>query len=136
MKHLRLGIILAALVACTAIPLAMLSTSRTVPNLPAGETLAPGVKCSEVKLYREGVRSPMRLWVYLPDPLPTAKLPCILIAPAGSRMFHGMALADGDRAEHLPYVKRDFAVIAYEIDGPLPDRPNDSRARAALQAFC
>lgn len=45
--------------------------------------------------------------------------PCVFIAPAGSRLFHGKSLEEGDRPEHLPYVAQGFAVVAYEIDGPL-----------------
>ena len=37
-----------------------------------------------------------------------------------------MNLADGDRAEHLPYVQAGFAVLAYELDGALQDRRNNN----------
>ena len=45
------------------------------------------------------------------------------MAPAGSRLFHGIDLGDGDKPEHLPYVASGFAVIAYSIDGWLHDDP-------------
>ena len=82
---------------------------------------------------RAGV--PMELWVYLPNPLPAGKLPCVLIAPAGSRLFHGMSLDAGDRVEHLPYVRRGFAVVAYQLDGKMQDRPTDAQARDAIEKF-
>ena len=41
-----------------------------------------------------------------------------------------MDLGDGDRPEHLPYVRAGFAVLAYELDGVLPKdretRPDDA----------
>jgi dipeptidyl aminopeptidase/acylaminoacyl peptidase len=104
------------------------------PPLPAPASPVPGVKVSEVQLSRGGV--PMAVWIYLPDPLPKAKLPCVLIAPAGSRLFHGMRLTAGDREEHLPYVLVGFAVVAYELDGPFPQRRGtDEQAREALALF-
>ncbi len=48
-----------------------------------------------------------------------------------------MDLGDGDRPEHLPYVKAGFAVVAYELDGALPnrDQPNEQQLLAAIAAF-
>jgi dienelactone hydrolase len=77
----------------------------------------------------------MKLWVYLPDPLPAGRMPCILIAPAGSKMVHGMALGDGDRAEHVPYVRKGFAVLSYEMDGDLPENPSEAQFATAIMAF-
>jgi dipeptidyl aminopeptidase/acylaminoacyl peptidase len=60
----------------------------------------------------------MKLWIYLPAGKHEAKsLPCVFIAPAGSNLMTGIALADGDRLEHLPYARAGFAVCAYELDG-------------------
>lgn len=75
------------------------------------------------------------VWIYLPEKPAAEKLPCVLVAPAGSRLFHGMSLAEGDRAEHLPYVRQGFAVIAYELDGPMPEEPRGADAIAAAKAF-
>ena len=75
------------------------------------------------------------LWIYLPEK-PKGKLPLILIAPAGSPLFHGMALAQDDEYEHIPYARAGFAVVAYELDGDTgPNRPTTEQAIAAAQAF-
>jgi len=88
----------------------------TFPDLPALTTPDPGVKLHEVSLVWD--RGTSRLWIYLPAGEPAkATLPCVFIAPAGSNLLFGMDLGDGDRVEHLPYVKAGFAVVAYEIEG-------------------
>lgn len=102
------------------------------PELGAGTLVAPGIRLHEVTL---PVANAKTVWVYLPDPLPKTKLPCIFIAPAGSRMYHGMSLGEGDRPEHLPYVKAGFAVVAYELEGPLPKNPTDDQALTAIRQF-
>ena len=99
---------------------------------PARE-IAPGVRSYEVSLQRRGGSS--RLWIYLPQPLAREKLPCVLIAPAGSPLFHGMALDDRDRPEHLPYARAGFAVVAYEIDGSPRAHPSSHELVAAARAF-
>ena len=81
------------------------------PPLPPEELHAPGGG---------------RVRVYLPKNPPVgAKLPCVLIAPAGSRLFHGMLLGDGDKPEHLPWVAAGFAVVSYDISGPFPEEQGD-----------
>ena len=78
----------------------------------------------------------MRVWVYVPEHTPGQKFPCILIAPAGSPLVVGMELAEGDRAEHLPYARAGFVVVSYEIDGHLADRNADEKKFiAAATAF-
>jgi dipeptidyl aminopeptidase/acylaminoacyl peptidase len=81
-----------------------------------------------------GNRSNM-VWLYLPKNRPAGKLPVILIAPAGSRMFHGMDLGDGDRAEHFPYVRAGYAVVAYAVDGHLQENPSDNQLVQAVRSF-
>ena len=64
-----------------------------------------------------------QVWVYLPKNAPAkTKLACILIPPAGSRLFHGMTLGEGDQPEHLPWVAAGFAVISFDISGPAPEK--------------
>ncbi len=130
------------------------------PDLGPGQTLEPGVVRHEVPLgynpLYDGLAphpSPFRptmpprstrpghsgkLWVYLPsgDHEPQS-LPCILIAGAGTNLMTGMALGEGDVPEHLPWVRAGFAVVAYELDGMLPNRddPTDAELKAAMQAF-
>ena len=67
---------------------------------------------------------PMRVRLYLPTGQhPPHSLPCVFIAPAGTRLLHGSALGEADSPEHLPYARAGFAVLAYELSG---DLPNDS----------
>ncbi len=78
-----------------------------------------------------------KVWVYLPPRSGKDKLPCVLIAPAGSNLVTGMDLGEGDRDEQLPYVRNGFAVVAYAIDGPMPQNPRDPdrEAKQAITAF-
>jgi dipeptidyl aminopeptidase/acylaminoacyl peptidase len=46
-----------------------------------------------------------------------------------------MTLGAGDRPEHLPYVREGFAVIAYEIEGAVPERAPWSEAIAGAKQF-
>lgn len=78
-----------------------------------------------------------RVWVYLPPSAPAnAKLLCVLIPPAGSRLFHGMTLGDGDKAEHLPWVAAGFAVVSFDISGPFPEeQSSDAQITQTVTAF-
>jgi dienelactone hydrolase len=77
-----------------------------------------------VRVQGSGPAVPMTLWLYLPTGTHAPQsLPCVLIAPAGTRFIHGSVLAEGDRPEHLPYVHAGFAVIAYELSGDVPPTP-------------
>jgi dienelactone hydrolase len=119
----------------------------TLPVLPEpgeGVELEPGVWFYEVRLpgsLNSGIKTPGhsgKLWLYLPDgDHATHSLPCVLIAGAGSNLITGMDLGDGDRPEHLPYVRDGFAVIAYELDGALPDpKPtNDAQFATYVRSF-
>ena len=80
----------------------------------------------------------MTLYFYLPPgDHPPGSLPCVLIAPAGSILITGMDLGEGDRKEHLPYVRAGFAVLSYSLDGHVPDRKaaSDAQIRQASQEF-
>jgi dienelactone hydrolase len=103
-----------------------------VPDLGPARWLEPGVLFHEVTLPRE--QPTRKLWVYLPERAGTEKLPCVFVAPAGSNLFTGNALGEGDRPEHLPYVRAGFAVVAYELDGPLPETPEPADAQV-VEAF-
>lgn len=127
-----------------AVPAVARKTAKDLPVIPlptfpqrgAMRSIAPGVEFGEVWLAappgepgRQG-----RLYLYLPsgDHAPRS-LPCVLIAPAGSTPLTGMQLGEGDQAEHTPYVKAGFAVVAYELDGPL-DAPGASE-RSAFEQY-
>lgn len=103
------------------------------PPLGSGRLVAPGVRVHEVRL--PSPAGGMAAWIYLPDPLPAGKLPCVLIAPAGSNLVTGMALGDGDRPEHLPYARAGMAVVAYDLDGAMADNASDSEVQRAAEAF-
>jgi dipeptidyl aminopeptidase/acylaminoacyl peptidase len=111
------------------------SAPAVMPPLGAAQLIEPGVLVHEVTLSRAGV--PMKVWVYLPEKPTAGKLPCVLIAPAGSPLVIGADLGDGDRREHVPYVKAGFAVVAYEIDGHVPDldKATDRQIAVAAVAF-
>jgi len=104
-------------------PIAVKASLPPFPPLGPGRELEPGVIFHEVHFgpaTRPGHGG--TLWVYLPAGRHAAgSLPCVLIAPAGSNLLTGMDLAEGDRKEHLPYVHAGFAVVAYNLDGGVPD---------------
>lgn len=76
-----------------------------------------------------------QIWVYYPAGTKAASLPCVLISVAGTRMFHGMGLAEGDVLEHLPYVKAGFAVVAYGLSGPWPEQVSESALAVSIKAY-
>lgn len=106
----------------------------------APQTISPGVLRFQVELGegRDGRYDPPghggRLWLYLPEgEHAAASLPCILIAPAGSRGNHGMLLTVDDEAEHTPYARAGFAVVAYELDGA--DASDEGPSEEAQEHF-
>lgn len=101
------------------------------PDPGPSRTLEPGIELHEIHL--PGGPKPGfggKLWLYLPSGAhPDKSLPCVLITGAGSNLMVGMDLGDGDRPEHLPYVRAGFAVLAFELDGAVPDLQNASDAQ-------
>ena len=67
----------------------------------------------------EADSGPQTIWVYLPmaATAQAKSLPCVMVAASGGTAVSGVALGDGDVAEHLPYVRAGFAVIAYDVEG-------------------
>ncbi len=115
--------------------------SIPVPSFPArgtSRTLEPGVEFFEVDL---NVRSGQpgqadTLYVYLPSgEQKPESISCLLIAAAGGTAFSGMGLGRGDQVEHIPYVKEGLAVVAYEVDGELPDDADQNDFLPAYQKF-
>ena len=108
------------------------------PARPQMRRLERGVRFCEVALRGNGPAQSMKVWVYLPEGRHrSGSLPCVFIAPAGSTLFSGMSLGDGDRPEHLPWVREGFAVVSYELDGEIPgeleEASNSAIASAARQ---
>ena len=107
---------------------------KTLPGLGQVHKLEPDVLFYEVSVpHIDG--SAGRLWVYLPEHPSQPKLPCILIAPAGTPLIWGNNLGEDARPEHLPYVRAGFAVVAYEIDGDVEDHHNVQQVLAGARAF-
>jgi dienelactone hydrolase len=107
-----------------------------------GTELEAGIRFHEVKI-GSSASGPNRipghggkLWLYLPSGNHRPKsLPCILIAAAGSNLITGMSLSDGDRPEHLPYVRAGFAVVAYELDGAISNPVSSQELHESVAAF-
>jgi len=85
---------------------------------------------------RRGDRS-TKLWIYRPASTNASRLPCVLVAPAGTRLIHGMGLGEGDRPEHISYVRAGMIVVAYELDGSVPENAGltDTAAVRAVSEF-
>ncbi len=109
------------------------------PEVGPGREIEPGVVFRELRI-PPGPEPDQsgKLWLYMPsgDHAPKS-LPAVLIAGAGSTLLTGMNLSDGDRAEHLPYVRAGFAVLAYELAGALANNedPSNAEMAAAGQKF-
>ncbi len=117
----------------------------SLPNFPEPgppQAIEPGIVMHDIAL---GPKPAPRgsapghsgqLWLYLPegDHAP-GSLPCVLIAPAGTSLLTGIGLADGDRAEHLPWVRAGFAVMAYDLDGHRPEDNNGAKFEEAVDGF-
>ena len=100
--------------AITLLVTCQLGTGAEQPIDQAPQRMEVGVLFKEIP----ATSTRPRIWAYLPDPVPPKPVPTIFIAPAGSGFIFGARLVSEDRAEHLPYVRAGFAVIAYELTGP------------------
>jgi dienelactone hydrolase len=100
----------------------------------ATQLIKPGIKFREATLERGGV--PMRVWFYEPEKA-ADPLALVLVPPAGSTLYVGMELGDGDRAEHYPYADAGFAVASFEIDGHVPNLQiaGDAAVLQGVRAF-
>ena len=74
------------------------------------------------------------VWSYRPEHV-DGRLPLVLIAPAGSILITGMDLGDGDRPEHLPYVREGMLVVSYSLTGAMGPDASDAEFDAATYAF-
>ena len=78
---------------------------------------------------------PHKVWIYHPDPLPSNRMPLVVIPPAGGRFFSAPDLVLGDRPEHLPYVRAGFAVVSFNMQGAAPSDASNSELLMAASAF-
>lgn len=109
-------------------------TRADQPTLSKVKKIAPGVLVYEVRL--KGKTPDGVLRIYVPEKKPEGKVPCILIAPAGSSLVTGMKLSEGDSKEHIPYVKAGNIVVAYALDGDFDEeKKSDAVFLAAAKAF-
>jgi cephalosporin-C deacetylase-like acetyl esterase len=99
--------------------------SAKVPAIPERgkpQAMEEGVVMEETAYHGSGPGGRTVLWLNLPAGAHKAKsLPCVLVAPAGSTMFQGMKLSEGDRDEQVPYVKEGFACMGFSLDGDMSD---------------
>jgi acetyl esterase/lipase len=111
--------------------------------LDAGREIAPGIIFHEIRLGNGPAKDSVpgqtgKLWIYLPAGDHAAKsLPCLFIAPAGSNLITGNDLGDDPgrgHPEHVPYVNAGFAVVAYELDGALPEHQQNDNEQVATNA--
>ncbi len=129
------------------LPPSNLPTTRVTGNvIPAaqfpprgkGRILEQGIRVYEVTAKGDPNQptTSMTAWLYVPDRVNAVKsLPCVVIAPAGTVLLTGIDLADGDRPEHVPYVRAGYAVLAYSLDGPV-DNSRPQQINADLVAAC
>lgn len=89
-------------------------------ELPSPVHLANGIDLYLLEFTGAGAGLPMHARLYLPaGDHADRSLPCVFIAPAGTRLIYGASLSNDDSPEHLPYVRAGFAVMAYELSGNL-----------------
>lgn len=104
------------------------------PPLGKATLLGDDIEFYESKLRHNGLIT--KVWIYLPSRRDeNVRLPCVLIAPAGTSLWHGMNLAIGDRKEQLPYVRAGFAVIAYTVSGFLSGEGTKEKVVPAARLF-
>jgi dipeptidyl aminopeptidase/acylaminoacyl peptidase len=105
--------------------------TKTFPALPSAEKVEDGIIVYKVRLNKDDEAS--NIWIYLPEKQTKEKLPAVLIAAAGSYLFNGVSIGKGDQPEHLPYVRKGYAVIAYETPGSLKEADNKKLTNEQLR---
>jgi dienelactone hydrolase len=98
------------------------------PPLATPRELTPDILFYDMRL--KGTR----LWIYRPKKA-KGRLPLVLVAPAGTRLVHGVGLGKGDLPEHLPYVRAGFCVVSYSLAGAIPEKAKDAQFIGAIRAF-
>ncbi len=92
------------------------------------------VKIRDVNVTGAGGSTHIR--IVTPTSASITKAPVVFVAPAGTRLFHGNALSEGDTAELVPYAKAGMIAVGYELDGNMAgNQPNDQEMKSALKAF-
>lgn len=104
---------------------------KTFPSLPSFQKIEDGIIVYKVRLNKDDDSSDV--WIYLPEKQTKEKIPAVLIAAAGSYLFNGVSIGEGDQPEHLPYVRKGYAVIAYETPGSLKEVDNKKLTNEQLR---
>ncbi len=108
------------MVPAVPVPATVDTAAPQFPELPLPVHLANGVDLYLLEFTGQGPGLPMHARLYLPAGYHAVRsLPCVFIAPAGTRLIYGASLSNDDSPEHLPYVRAGFAVMAYELSGNL-----------------
>ena len=107
-------------------------------GVPA-RTLPSGVEAYSVRIDAPGNTAGhhMQMHVLLPPgEHENASLPCVLVAPAGTPMIHGVRLTESiDYVDEvLPYAEAGMVAIFYSIDGGLPDSVNENNEQQVMTA--
>jgi dienelactone hydrolase len=106
-----------------------------LPPLPPAHEIEPGILVHELSVLQGG--ETRQIWIYLPAKQAGSSVPWVLVAPAGTPLIHGIELAEDDRAEHLPYVRAGFGVVAFSLDGHVDEqnKANEAALLAGVRAF-
>jgi dienelactone hydrolase len=91
--------------------------AKTFPLLPSAQKVEERIVVHKIRLNKDDDASDV--WIYLPEKQTKEKIPVVLVTAAGSYLWNGTSLNEGDQPEHLPYVRSGYAVIAYETPGSL-----------------
>lgn len=112
-------------------------TENKTPPLPNSQKIENGVVVHKVRLNKDAEASDV--WIYLPEKQGGEKSPVILVTAAGSYLWNGTSLDEGDQPEHLSYVRKGYTVIAYETPGSLDkvdmDKVSDEQVLKAARDF-
>jgi dipeptidyl aminopeptidase/acylaminoacyl peptidase len=96
------------------------------------QQLEPGVFFQERVL---GGPENLRVWLYAPDQKVESPVGCVVVPPAGGTLITGMRLGEGDRPEHLPFVRAGYVVVSFDIAGARAEPATEEQAFGSLRAF-
>ena len=106
------------------------TTEPTVEPVAASTCPAGAQEIERGIAFREIVESGQRIWLYVPCAAEHRGL--VVVPPAGSNLLTGMALAEGDRPEHLPYARAGYVVVSFDIAGPLQSESDEAFFQAVV----
>ena len=132
--HLKFAIALVAMVAtvgCGPKPETVLAWTEKDTKAAVKDG---SVKIRDINVTGTGGSTHIR--VVTPSSSTSSKLPVVFVAPAGTRLYHGNVLSEGDTAELVPYAKAGMISVGYELDGDMPsEQPGNQEMQNAMKAF-